>query len=200
MLDQNAISDSSDPLTEVARHVSTPSVAWTKSPARMGLCPRCCRRRRGGEPEADPSRSDPTRSHLWETVLIPGKYLLSCAAALSTPLMSQFAGVCCSEAMKTIRGKMSNNKGGERRAVVKVGSCPNSGPPPHAPVTSIHGGAHRLSSRSCWRTFQRNSASSCSSHGPSSSCACPPSLALFAGPPVRTGRLGCSPVKRRAHT
>lgn len=29
VLDQNAISDSSDPLREVARHVSTPSLAWT---------------------------------------------------------------------------------------------------------------------------------------------------------------------------
>lgn len=33
VLDQNAISDSSDPLKEVARHVSTPSIAWTKSTA-----------------------------------------------------------------------------------------------------------------------------------------------------------------------
>lgn len=33
VLDQNAISDSSDPLREVARHVSTPSLAWTKSTA-----------------------------------------------------------------------------------------------------------------------------------------------------------------------
>ena len=29
VLDQNAISDSNDPLKEVARHVSTPSLAWT---------------------------------------------------------------------------------------------------------------------------------------------------------------------------
>lgn len=33
VLDQNAISDSSDPLKEVARHVSTPSLAWTRSTA-----------------------------------------------------------------------------------------------------------------------------------------------------------------------
>lgn len=33
VLDQNAISDSSDPLKEVARHVSTPGIAWTKSTA-----------------------------------------------------------------------------------------------------------------------------------------------------------------------
>lgn len=31
VLDQNAISDSSDPLKEVARHVSTPSLAWTNN-------------------------------------------------------------------------------------------------------------------------------------------------------------------------
>ena len=31
VLDQNAISDSSDPLREVARHVSTPSLAWTSN-------------------------------------------------------------------------------------------------------------------------------------------------------------------------
>lgn len=30
VLDQNAISDSSDPLREVARHVSTAGLAWTK--------------------------------------------------------------------------------------------------------------------------------------------------------------------------
>lgn len=35
---------------------------------------------------------------------------------------------------------------------------------------------------------------------PSSSSGCPPPLTLFAGPAVRSGRRGCSPVKRRAHT
>lgn len=35
VLDQDAISDSRDPLKEVARHVSTPSLAWTKSTGRI---------------------------------------------------------------------------------------------------------------------------------------------------------------------
>ncbi len=41
VLDQNAISDSSDPLKEVARHVSTPSLAWTKSTAIISHYQRC---------------------------------------------------------------------------------------------------------------------------------------------------------------
>ena len=37
VLDQNAISDSSDPLREVARHVSTPSLAWTLNNNNLSL-------------------------------------------------------------------------------------------------------------------------------------------------------------------
>lgn len=37
VLDQNAISDSSDPLKEVARHVSTPSLAWTLNNNNLSL-------------------------------------------------------------------------------------------------------------------------------------------------------------------
>lgn len=41
VLDQNAISDSNDPLKEVVRHVSTPSLAWTNSTAIISHYQRC---------------------------------------------------------------------------------------------------------------------------------------------------------------
>lgn len=41
VLDQNAISDSNDPLKEVVRHVSTPSLAWTNSTAIISHYRRC---------------------------------------------------------------------------------------------------------------------------------------------------------------
>lgn len=66
VLDQNAISDSSDPLKEVARHVSTPSVAWIKSTAIISHYQRCSSWKKR---EAGPNQPNPTKSHIYKEIV-----------------------------------------------------------------------------------------------------------------------------------
>lgn len=62
VLDQNAISDSSDPLKEVARHVSTPSLALTKiNGNNQSLSVLQLQKR-----EAGPNQPNPTKSHIYK--------------------------------------------------------------------------------------------------------------------------------------
>lgn len=63
VLDQNAISDSSDPLKEVARHVSTPSLAWTKSTAIISHY-----QRGSSLKESGPNQPNPSRSHIYKDI------------------------------------------------------------------------------------------------------------------------------------
>ncbi len=63
VLDQNAISDSSDPLREVARHVSTPSLAWTKINSNNQSLSAPLQLKK---PEAGPNQPNPSKSHIYK--------------------------------------------------------------------------------------------------------------------------------------